>query len=331
MKKILVILLAKGPAPGRTEGELLTAGRHLAAGLSGQVEAAVFGIGGPAADAWAQHALAHGAARVLEANSPQLEAYQPDLLAAAAEAVFRSAPADVILFPGTTPGLEIAPLFAHKISAAVVVDSTELLAEDGAVRISKPVYGGKAVAGLTARQGPLVVAMRLHAVAPEEPQAASQGQRVQVPFTLDAAIARSQLLERQEEAGGADRLEEARIIVSGGRGMGAKENFSFLEDLARELGAALGASRAACDLGWVPASWQIGQTGKKVAPDLYLAVGISGASQHMVGVGGARHIVAVNKDPKAPIFQLAELGVVEDYRTFIPALTEALKQRKRSG
>jgi electron transfer flavoprotein alpha subunit len=140
---------------------------------------------------------------------------------------------------------------------------------------------------------------------------------------------RTEILERKtEDAGCGPKLEDARIIVSGGRGLGNKENFVHLEELARILGGSVGASRAACDQGWVPASLQIGQTGKKVAPDLYLAVGISGASQHLVGIAGARHIVAVNKDAKAPIFQVAALGVVDEWQALLPKLADALKEHK---
>lgn len=328
MRKVLAILPVTSSGPGRTEAELLTAAKRLASGLSGEFDAAILG---PGADRYTQEVLSRGAKRAWECADGMPAEYQTESVAAAVEQVIRACGAEIALLAGNTCGLEIGPLVAHKIGAAVVIDCTEVAAEDGGVRIIKPVYGGKAVARLRAKQGPLVVVMRLHAVVPEEPQGMPDGERIPFTVTLDPAGVRSRLVERQVEETGGERLEDARVIVSGGRGIGGKENFVLLGQLAREIGGVLGASRAACDAGWVPASWQIGQTGKKVAPELYLAVGISGASQHMVGVGGAKHIVAVNKDPKAPIFQRAELGIVEEYQTFIPALIAAIQQRKSSA
>jgi electron transfer flavoprotein alpha subunit len=171
----------------------------------------------------------------------------------------------------------------------------------------------------------------MRSVDPLQPQEGASGEVIEIPVNVRPSTGTWRLIERNLEKSGGPRLEDARIIVSGGRGMGGKENFSCLAELGDVLGAALGASRAAVDLGWVPSTWQIGQTGKKVAPELYVAVGISGASQHMVGIAAAKHIVAINKDEKAPIFQMAELGVAEDYKVFIPKLIEALKKHKTSA
>lgn len=327
MRNVLAILIAaKGP-PGRTEAEVLSAGKRLRDQLGGYLTAAIVG---PADRSWTQEAFSRGADRALLVSHPLLNDYQPDLLVSALQQACQAAQAEALLLPSTTYGLEVAPLLGYKIAASVTLDCVSVHGdtESGHITVVKPVYGGKANWSLVAKKPPVLVALRMRSVEPLQPEEGRSGEVTKLEVKLDSQWVRSSILERRVEESEGQRLEDARMIVSGGRGIGAAENFACLKELARELGGALGASRAACDLGWVPASWQIGQTGKKVAPDLYLAIGISGASQHMVGVTGAKHIVAINKDPKAPIFQVAELGLVEDYRTFVPAFIRALKQHK---
>lgn len=328
MKNVLAVLLATQAPFGRNEIEVVSAGRRLATELGGTLAVAVLG---PADDRWAQEPFSFGAERVFRCEHEALGTYQNDLFTAAVQQAHAAAQPDVVLLPSSAYGLEIAPLLGYKIGASVLLDCVQLTGDgtSGRVSIVKPVYGGKANWVLVAKKAPVVLVMRSRAVEPLEPQAENAGETVRLELQLDARVARSRLVERRVEEEAGAHLEDARIVVSGGRGIGGRENFGQLEHLAQALGGSVGASRAACDLGWVPASWQIGQTGKKVAPDLYLAVGISGASQHMVGCSGAKHIAAINKDPKAPIFRVAELGVVDDYRAIVPALIEALKQRKR--
>jgi len=327
MRNVLAILIAaKGP-PGRTEIEVLSAGKRLRDQLDGGLTAALIG---PADSSWTEQAFHYGADRAFLVNHPLLDDYQPDLLLSVLQQTCQAAQAEAILFPSTTYGLELAPLLGYKIAASVILDCVSVHGDAGSgqVTVVKPVYGGKANWGLVAKKPPVVVALRMRSVEPLQSEEGRAGEVTELEVKLESQSVRSRVLERRVEASDGQRLEDARLIVGGGRGIGSAENFASLKELARELGGALGASRAACDLGWVPASWQIGQTGKKVAPDLYLAIGISGASQHMVGVTGAKHIVAINKDPKAPIFQVAELGLVEDYRTFVPAFIQALKRHK---
>lgn len=330
MRSVVAVLIANPNELGRTEIEVLSAGVRLAEDLGGTLTAVL--LGEPPAN-FAPRCFSYGANRVAVAEGPVLSAYQPIAFSAAIEQVIRTIGGDVLLFPSTTSGLELAPLSGHKLGASVVMDAVGVdgKVDGGGIRIHKPVFGGKAQSLLIARKAPIVVALRMRSIAPVAKQENTPGEIITVPVTVTSPAGTWRLVDRNVEQFEGLRLEDARIVVSGGRGLGGKENFACLEELSRVLGAALGASRAAVDLGWVPSSWQIGQTGKKIAPDLYLAVGISGASQHMVGIAGAKHIVAINKDDKAPIFQMAELGVIEDYREFIPKLIEAVKKRKTSA
>ncbi len=333
MRVILVVLPT--PEVGRSEREAIGAARALATAFAGEVNVALVG---PAAESVAERPERAGLTLEASANArtffiahPMLRGYAPELYVSALEQLLATVRPDVILFPGRTIALEIAPRLAYRLGAAMVTDVIGLQAEDGAVVITKPVYGGKAHAMLVASRPPVVVCVRPRAFDPIEGEIVG-GDTTWVEVALDPSLERTRLLERiQEESATGTALEEAQIVVSGGRGIGGPEGFRLLEELARWLGGAVGASRAACDAGWVPASWQIGQTGKKVAPDLYLAVGISGASQHVVGISRAKCIVAINTDPHAPIFKVADLGIVEAYENIIPVLIEEVKRLRVAG
>jgi len=328
MRVILVVLPAS--EIGRSEREAIGAAHALAATLGGEVYVALIG---PAAESGVEQrgrtgptSEASTVARAFFVAHPLLREYAPELYVSALEQLWATVRADVILFPGRTIALEIAPRLAYRLGAAVATDVIGLRAEDGAVVITKPVYGGKAHAILVAPRPPVVLCVRPRAFDPVHGEVIG-GDAERIEVALDLTSVRARLIERiREESATGMALEEARIIVSGGRGIGGPEGFRLLEELAQWLGGAVGASRAACDAGWVPASWQIGQTGKKVAPDLYIAVGISGASQHVVGISGAKCIVAINTDPRAPIFRVADLGIVGAYENVVPILIEEVKR-----
>ena len=273
-----------------------------------------------------QEAIAYGADEAHLVADPLLVEDHPEILLQAMEGLTQELEPQAILFIGRTSTLEIAPRLAYRLKTGCVLDCVAIQVDQGDLMLTKPVYGGKAVARFAARRPPVVV-VRTRTMDPAEADSTRQGEIKTFSVSLDSSLIATEVVERVSEEGEGASLEDATVIISGGRGMGGPEPYQLLEELARLLNGSVGASRAACDLGWVPASWQIGQTGKKVAPQLYLAVGISGASQHLVGIAGAKHVVAINTDPNAPIFTVAELGVVEDYQNVVPHLIEALQQR----
>lgn len=228
-----------------------------------------------------------------------------------------------VLLASDTYSQEIAPRLAYRLGGSAVGDVLELHVDGDALRVSRQVYGGKAQAVIELKRKPAVVWLRARSFAPATPRTEA-GEIKQALFDVPANTS-TRVIERKREAQGEARLEEARVIISGGRGIGGPEPFEVeLKPLADLLGAQMAASRAACDAGWVPPTWQVGQTGKKVTPDLYLAIAITGASQHMAGISEAKNIAAINTDPDAPIFKHCRFGIVEDYRKVVPLLREKL-------
>ena len=268
----------------------------------------------------AAQGLAGAAQRLGDFRAIRIDEYQPEeCLSALAEAC---KDATVILFSNDTYSQELAPRLAHRLGGSCVGDGVDVQLVDGALRVTRQVYGGKAQAVIALKRAPFVAWLRARSFAPGEIPAV---ERLQIAN----AAQRTRIVERRTEQSDA-RLEDARIIVSGGRGIGGPEGFnSELQPLAQLLGAQMAASRAACDAGWVPPTWQVGQTGKKVAPDLYLAIGITGASQHMAGISEAKQIAAINIDRDAPIFKHCRFGIVEDYRKVVPLLRRKLAERQK--
>jgi electron transfer flavoprotein alpha subunit len=236
--------------------------------------------------------------------------------------------ADVVLLGNDTYSQELAPRLAHRLGGACAGDGTDLERVGGRIRVTRQVYGGKAQAVLELRRSPAVVWLRARSFPAGDLAALAQASVRGLP----ARAGQPSIVERSATAQGAAKLEDAQVIVSGGRGIGGPDGFrEELQPLADVLGAQMAASRAACDAGWVPPTWQVGQTGKKVAPELYLAIAITGASQHMAGISEARTIAAINIDPEAPIFKHARFGIVEDYRKVVPALRKKLEEMKHGG
>jgi electron transfer flavoprotein alpha subunit len=320
MNDVCIILFAAAGFDKAAQG-LAGAGRRLADELGGRLHAFVVGEGA--------EAVAGEVARVADAvalaDQPELAEYQPETCLTALAGLCGELGPRAVLLANDTYSQEIAPRLAHRLGGSAVGDCVEVRAEGGAVRVSRQVYGGKAQAVLELKRSPAVVWLRARSFAPA-PSRAEGGAVTRAALDVQTDT-RTRVVERRREQTGEARLEEARVIVSGGRGIGGPEPFeSELKPLAELLGAQLAASRAACDAGWVPPTWQVGQTGKKVTPELYLAIAITGASQHMAGISEAKTIAAINTDPDAPIFKHCRFGIVEDYRKVVPLLREKLRK-----
>jgi len=305
--------------------EVLAASRQLAHKLgSSNVQAALLG---PDVEEHAETLVHHGADQVFITSHPRLQYHEADAILGALETIVQRLSPDVILFPhDELCGGNVAPRLAYRLGTGIVTDCVGFEVEGDAIRWLRPVYGGKAMAYMVA-SGPVQLATtRSRAFEPLPADPARQGQVQTLEIDVDPISSPVSLVERTQEEIEGISLDQAQIIVSGGRGMEDEEGFSVLEDLAKILGAGLGGSRPAADLGWVSHSRLIGQTGKIVAPNLYIAVAISGAPQHMAGAGSSKTIVAINKDEDAPIFKVAHVGVVDEWQNVIPSLTAACKE-----
>ena len=326
-------ILVFGDAPNRelasTAQELLAAGRALADTL-GQ-ELAIGIIGADVSDA-PQQAVAHGADRAYAVTNPALADYHPDLYLSAMQALVAEANPGIVLIARNNEGRELAPRLAFRLGVGLAQDCLEVSADAASGRLlaNRPVYGGSAIAVVSCTHTPQIAAIRPKTYEPLDADASRSGQVVAFPVEIDASTARTRVVDVVKEEAEGIKLEDARIVVSGGRGLGGPEPFSQLEELANLLGGAVGASRAAVDSGWVPANYQVGLTGKTITPDLYITVAISGASQHMAGCSGSKAIVAINRDADANIFKEARYGVVGNWETIIPALTETVRELTQS-
>jgi electron transfer flavoprotein alpha subunit len=266
-----------------------------------------------------------GVEQVLVADSQQPTPPSPQWLLAAAEAAARQVQPEVILLTHAGGSRDLGAALAYRLDSGIVTDSTALRVEGADLIITKPVFGGSAIAEFAIASTPKVVTLRPRAFESAEAPTARQAkvEALSVPES-DGAI--EVLEEIREQATTGPRLKDAKVIVSGGRGLGGPDNWKFVEELAQVLGGAVGATRAVTDAGWVPPSLQVGLTGATVAPDLYITIGISGAVQHIAGISGARNVVAINRDADANIFKYARFGVVGDWKQIVPALTQRLKE-----
>jgi electron transfer flavoprotein alpha subunit len=317
----VLVLVELNPAGGgvrKTTLEALTAARTL-----GEPSAVV--LGAPGAAAAVKDTLAeYGAQKVYVAESPDIDDY---LVAPKAEVlaqlVSSASPAAVVI-PSSPEGKEVAARLAVKTGSGFLTDVTEVTADGTATQVA---FAGQVIVHSKVNAGTPIYTLRGNSVTPEPAPGAAVEETVEV--SLSDAAKQTRVVDRVvEQKSTRPELTEAAIVVSGGRGVASAENFSIIEALADSLGAAVGASRAAVDSGFYPHSFQVGQTGKTVSPQLYVAVGISGAIQHRAGMQTSKTIVAINKDPEAPIFELADFGVVGDLNTVVPAATEQITARK---
>ncbi len=315
----IVICFFSGSGYDRAAQGLLGAGRRLANQLNSRLHAIVAGAHDPELNI----RVASVADAVVTADQRELAQYQPELHLNAITQICREIRPSVVLFGADTYSQETAPRLAHRLGGSSAGDCLDLVSHDGAIRIKRSVYGGKAIATIELKRTPAVLWLRSRAFEPVPTNSTSVTTVRQTRLSLQPDD-RTRIIERKSEAASKARLEDAQVIVSGGRGLGGSEPFKDLEELAAMLGGLTAASRAACDSGWAPPSWQVGQTGKKVAPGLYIAVAIRGASQHMAGISDAKNIAAINIDADAPIFKNCRFGIVEDYKKVIPLLKEKL-------
>jgi electron transfer flavoprotein alpha subunit len=305
--------------------ELLGCGRKLADDLGEELSAALVGseVGG-----LAQEAIAFGADKAYVVDDALLKEYETDAFVSVMEKVVKEAMPQIILMGQTNVGRDLAPRLAFRLETSASLDCVELAIDPDSklLQQTKPVYGGNARAIFTSESLPQIATVRAKAMTPLAKDDSRKGDVVTVDAGLDASAIRTKVLETVVEEVEGIKLEDADIIVTGGRGIGGPEGFQELEELAKLLKAAVGASRPPCDNGWVPDTIQVGLTGKIVSPDLYIAIALSGSSQHLAGCSGSKNIVAVNRDPEANIFKEASYGVVGDWKKIIPAFTEKVKE-----
>lgn len=303
--------------------EALGEARRLADLQGGMVSGLLFGHN---VASLAPVVVGHGADEVLLADDATLADFRAEADGSLLAKLAREQQPALILAGATTRGRDLLGWAAVDLETSALADVIALGFAEGQYTATRPVYAGKLLAATVALKSPALVSLRPRAFPKPEPDAARTGEVVAVQPALNEGDLATKVVDTLVEAGRVS-LADARIIVSGGRGVGGPEGFAPVRALAETLGAALGASRAAVDAGWIPYAHQVGQTGKTVSPDLYIAIGISGAIQHQAGMRSAKTIVAINKDPDAPIYKLARYGVVGDLFKIVPALNAEFKKR----
>ena len=297
--------------------EVVSEGRRIADGLSAQLTAVVIGSG---VGSLAAEIKKYGPDQIVILDDPALADYRTDAYAPALAEVVKSRDPAVVITGASVQGKDLAARLAARLNAGLVMDCTAISLQNGVLTCTRPMFGGKILADVQVQGSPQIVAVRPNVMSinesPKEPVVETPAPHL---HEVKTAVA-----EKMMDTSNKIELTEADVIVSGGRGTGGK--FTPIEELAAALGGAVGASRSAVDEGWRAHSDQVGQTGKVVSPTLYIACGISGAIQHLAGMSSSKVIVAINKDPEAPIFSKADFGVVGDIFQILPAVTEAVKK-----
>jgi electron transfer flavoprotein alpha subunit len=305
--------------------ELLGCGRKLADDLGQELCAVLVGSG---ISSLAQEAITFGADKVYVVDDPLLKDYQTDSYVLVMEKVVKQVMPQILILGQTSIGRDLAPRLAFRLETAASMDCIELAIDPDSKLLwqTRPVYGGNAQATFTCESYPQIATVRAKAMSPPERDASRQGEVITIEAGLDPSAIRTKTLKKVPEEVAGIKLEDAEVVVAGGRGIGSAEGFKQLEELAKILKGAVGATRPPCDNGWVPDGAQVGLTGKIVTPELYIAVALSGSSQHMSGCSGSKNIIAVNKDPEANIFKAAHFGIVGDWKKVLPAFTEKVKE-----
>jgi electron transfer flavoprotein alpha subunit len=291
--------------------------------LNTGLAAVVMGAG---KDGLAPEIFAYGASKVYFLENPAFDKYSTQDYAFALASLAQKVSPEVILFPATSQGKDLAPRLAAKLGVSLASDCTKIVVKNGKLEFTRPIFAGKALLSFTLKSTPNVATLRPNVFSLGE-SGTQQGELVKESIALPAEQPKARVVEILQERGGEMDVSEADIIISGGRGMKGPENFGLLSELSSIIPrSAVGASRSAVDSGWIGHQHQVGQTGKTVSPNLYMAFGISGAIQHLAGMSSSKYIVAVNKDPEAPIFKVADYGIVGDLFEVIPRLKDELKK-----
>jgi electron transfer flavoprotein alpha subunit len=304
--------------------EIVSEGRRLADSLGQAVTAVLLGSGVKDKAATLGH---YGADRVLVADDPRLETYTTDAYVAVIAEVVKANDPAILLLGGSAQGKDLSARLSARLGVSTAQDCTAFSIESGNLVALRPIYAGKAYAKVSfVDSWPQMAVARPNVMSMNEPDTSKSTEVVDASFSLDDSALKTKVVESIRDESGKVDLTEADKIVSGGRGMKGPDGYGILEELADAMGASVGASRSAVDAGWRPHSDQVGQTGKVVSPNLYIACGISGAIQHLAGMSTSKVIVAINKDAEAPIFQKADYGVVDDLFNIVPAFTEEVKK-----
>ena len=323
MPAILTVAVFRDGVLSAPTREILGMARRIADHTGDPVATALIGTG---VSSFAQELIASGTDVVYGAEKDLLRESHPNLYGEILEHIAERAKPSIVIFPGEGTAVDLAPRLAFRLKASLITDCIDFEIQSGRLLLTKPVYGGKALAKMSAATPRIVVTVRPRSQAPLVRDPRRTGELIMVEEPTQSKVPDLVLVRRVEEEKGEGNLEDARVVVSGGRGIGGAEGFQELRRLAKILDGALGATRAAVDAGWVPPSSQIGQTGKIVAPDIYFAIALSGSSQHLAGMTGSKIIVAINRDPEAPIFRAANVGVVDDYRNVLPGFVGELER-----
>lgn len=321
MAKVLVLAETRDGVLRNVSFEAIAAGAKIADG--GEVVAALVGDGVAGV---AQELIAAGASRVVTVEHPHLKAYTSDGFSQAVLAVVEQESPEAIVFGHTSLGKDLSPKVASRLQAGLISDVTDIEGSGTDAVFIRPIYSGKAFEKVKVKDGVVFVTIRPNNIAPLEKDASRSGDVS--ALSVDITNLRTIIKEVVRKSTDGVDLSEAKVVVAGGRGVKSEEGFEPLKELANLLGGAVGASRGACDAEYCDYSLQIGQTGKVVTPDLYIAAGISGAIQHLAGMSNSKVIVAINKDPEANIFKVADYGIVGDLFEVVPLLIEEFKALK---
>ena len=321
MANVLVVLEQRGGTLKRVSHEVLAAGRAVADASGGEVHALAIGGSSSSADGLG----AFGADRVTLVADDSADLYQPELYSTTAVEAAQAGDYSAVLVSATAMGRDLAPRVAAKLDCPLAADVTAISSDDGIV-VERPAYSGKAMYSIRVTAPLVVISLRPNAFAPVDGSQQGTVEVGQVASGIRDARATTKEIKQPDSK--VRDVGEASIVVSGGRGLKEAAHYNLIEDLADALGGAVGASRAVVDAGWRPHSEQVGQTGKTVSPNLYFAIGISGAVQHLAGMRTAKVIVAINKDRDAPIFKVADYGIVGDLFEIVPRLTAEIRALK---